>query len=153
LDVIVWAVDPEENSLQSLADYFSGFADEYLSNSGIVCRFDIPVAFPAIALHGRLRHDLFLAVKEVLHNIARHSRASEVQFLMALRAGELEITIADNGTGFERGVQRGGHGLKNLAGRLQKLGGTCWIDSGMGAGTTVKIQLPLPAAGGKTAKS
>ena len=35
LDVIVWAVDPEENSLQSLADYFSGFADEYLSNSAL----------------------------------------------------------------------------------------------------------------------
>ena len=153
LDVIVWAVDPEENSLQSLADYFSGFAEEYLANSGIVCRFDIPVAFPAITLDGRLRHDLFLAIKEVLHNIARHSQASEVKFVMALNQGELEITIADNGTGFETGIQSGGHGMKNLAGRLQKLGGTCRIDSGMGAGTTVRIQLRLPAAGVKTGQS
>lgn len=153
LDVIVWAVDPEENSLQSLADYFSGFADEYLSNSGIVCRFEIPVAFPAITLDGRLRHDLFLAVKEVLHNIVRHSRASEVLFAMALPDGELEITITDNGKGFKIDVQHDGHGMKNLADRLQKRGGSCRVDSGMGAGTTVKIRLRLPVAGAKTGKS
>lgn len=146
LDVIVWAVDPEENTLQSLADYFSGFADEYLSNCGIVCRFEIPISFPAITLDGRLRHDLFLAVKEVLHNVVRHSRANEVQFVMALSDGILEITISDNGTGFLADVEHAGHGLKNLAGRLGKLGGTCQLDSRIGAGTTVRIQLRLPPA-------
>jgi len=145
LDVIVWAVDPEENSLQSLADYFNGFVDEYLSHHGIVCRFDIPIEFPAINLNGNLRHDLFLAVKEALHNIARHSRASEVQFGMALASGVLEIVIADNGTGFETTVGHGGHGVKNLVSRLEKLGGTCRIDSRTGAGTTVRFQLSLPS--------
>jgi signal transduction histidine kinase len=153
LDVIVWAVDPEENSLQSLADYFSGFAEDYLSNCGIACRFEIPISFPAIALDGRLRHDLFLAVKEVLHNIVRHSRASEVQFVMALADGLFEITIADNGTGFETDVEHGRHGMKNLAGRLAKLGGTCRIDSRIGAGTAIKIQLQLPPAGGGLSKN
>ena len=152
LDVIVWAVDPEENTLQSLADYFSGFADEYLSNCGIVCRFEIPISFPAITLDGRLRHDLFLAVKEVLHNIVRHSRASEVQFVMALADGRLEITIADNGKGFVAGTEHAGHGLKNLAGRLGKLDGTFQIDSRTGAGTTARIQLRLPPVAARLTK-
>jgi len=144
LDVIVWAVDPEENSLQSLADYFNGFVDEYLSHQGIACRFDIPVEFPDITLDGNLRHDLFLAVKEALHNIVRHARASEVQFGMALAGGVLEIVIADNGTGFETTVEHGGHGVKNLSNRLEKLGGTCHIESQTGKGTTVRFQLSLP---------
>ena len=148
LDVIVWAVDPEENSLQSLADYFNGFVDEYLSHHGIVCRFDIPVEFPEINLDGNLRHDLFLAVKEALHNIVRHSSASEVQFGMALARGVLEIVIADNGTGFETAVEHTGHGVKNLASRLEKLGGTCRIESRAGAGTTVRFQLALPSRRG-----
>ena len=46
LDVIVWAVDPEANTLQSLADYLSSYAEEYLSNSNILCRFKIPVRSP-----------------------------------------------------------------------------------------------------------
>jgi len=144
LDVIVWAVDPEENSLQSLADYFNGFVDEYLSHQGIVCRFDIPVEFPEISLDGNLRHDLFLAVKEALHNIVRHAQASEVQFGMTLAGGVLEIVIADNGKGFETTVEHDGHGVKNLSDRLEKLGGTCRIESQTGAGTTVRFQLSLP---------
>jgi signal transduction histidine kinase len=144
LDVIVWAVDPDENSLQSLTDYFNGFVDEYLSHHGIVCRFDIPVEFPDISLDGNLRHDLFLAVKEALHNIVRHSGAREVQFGMALAGNVLEIVIADNGKGFESTVEQEGHGVKNLCNRLEKLGGNCRIDSRAGMGTTVRFQLLLP---------
>ena len=144
LDVIVWAVDPEENSLQSLTDYFNGFVDEYLSHHGIVCRFDIPVEFPDISLDGNLRHDLFLAVKEALHNIVRHSGAREVQFGMALTGNVLEIVIADNGTGFETSIEQEGHGVKNLCSRLEKLGGSCRIESRSGMGTTVRFQLSLP---------
>ena len=69
LDVIVWAVNPEDNTVQSLADYLSGFTGEFLSHSNIACRFKVPVTFPPITLDGRVRHDLLLAVKETLNNI------------------------------------------------------------------------------------
>ena len=144
LDVIVWAVDPEDNSLQSLADYLSGFAGEYLSNSSVVCRFKIPVAFPAIMLEGRVRHDLFLAVKEALNNVVRHASASEVEFGIAVVGGTLEIVIADNGKGFDSSVASQGNGLNNLRGRLEKLGGSCIVESHLGEGTNVRIRLPLP---------
>ena len=127
--------------------------DEYLSQHGIVCRFDIPVEFPEINVDGNLRHDLFLAVKEALHNIVRHARASEVQFSMAFDGAVLEIGIADNGTGFETAAEHGGHGVKNLARRLENLGGTCRIESRTGAGTTVRFQLALPPRHGTGAIS
>jgi signal transduction histidine kinase len=144
LDVIVWAVDPEDNSLQSLADYLSGFAGEYLSHSGVVCRFKIPVAFPAIMLEGRVRHDLFLAVKETLNNVVRHAKASEVELGIAAGDGALEITLADDGKGFDLSIAGPGNGLKNLRSRLAKLDGSCVVESHPGGGTKVSIHLPLP---------
>jgi signal transduction histidine kinase len=144
LDVIVWAVDPEDNSLQSLADYLNGFVGEYLANSGISCRFKIPVSVPTVILEGRVRHDLFLAVKETLNNIVRHAGASEVEFRIAVTENDLQITIVDNGTGFETAGAKTGHGLENLSARLTRLGGTYTVHSTLGAGTTVKICLPLP---------
>jgi signal transduction histidine kinase len=145
LDVIVWAVDPEENSLQSLADYLSGYAGDYLASADIACRFRIPVALPPATLDGRVRHDLFLAIKETLHNIVQHAHASEVEFQIAVRPAGLEIVITDNGCGFESRL-RDGHGLKNLPVRLAQMGGRCEVASQPGAGTAVKILLPLPAA-------
>ncbi|HEY1719428.1 MAG TPA: ATP-binding protein [Verrucomicrobiae bacterium] len=149
LDVIVWAVDPEDNSLQSLGDYLTGYAEEFFSHTNISCRFKVPVAFPQITLDGRVRHDLLLAVKETLNNIVRHAEATEMEFCMAVAGGDLEIGIADNGKGFEGGGD--GHGLKNLSARLLKLGGTCAVESCIGGGTTVKIRLPLAAPVGTEA--
>lgn len=144
LDVIVWAVDPEDNSLQSLADYLGGYVGEYLSASGITCRFKIPVVFPPIMLDGRIRHDLLLAVKETLNNIVRHANATEVEFGIAAAAGVLEIVVADNGSGFDAATVKYGNGLENLSARLAKCGGSCLVESHIGAGTTVKIRLPIP---------
>jgi len=143
LDVIVWAVDPEDNSLESVADYLSDFAGEYLSHSGIACRFDIPVALPPIVLGGRLRHGLLLAVKETLNNVERHARATEVEFRMACAEDQLQIIIADNGKGFDTGKKHAGNGLKNLPLRLSNLGGRYQIESSIGMGTTVTISLRL----------
>lgn len=147
LDVIVWAVDPTENSLQSLADYLSGYTDEYFAHTNISCRFKVPVAFPQITLDGRVRHELFLSVKEALNNVVRHSDATEVEFHMTAIDDSLDIAITDNGQGFEPKMEQGGHGLENLADRLNKLGGRCQVESRIGGGTTVKIHLPLPANG------
>jgi signal transduction histidine kinase len=151
LDAIVWAVDPEDNSLQSLADYLAGFAGDYLTESGIACRFRIPVSFPAITLGGQARHELFLVVKEALHNVVRHAGATQVEFRMALEDRRLLITITDNGAGFDASAVRDGHGLKNFAERLGKLGGRCAIESLPGKGTKVEISVPLadPDAAGE----
>jgi signal transduction histidine kinase len=143
LDVIVWAVNPKENSLQSLADYLASFADEFLTASGIACRLNLPVSFPAVTLDGRTRHDLFLATKEALNNAVRHARATEVELSLALEQTTLTIGVRDNGAGFEKSAKTFGHGLGNLQSRLEKLGGGCQIDTAPGGGTTVRLRLGL----------
>jgi signal transduction histidine kinase len=146
LDVIVWAIDPKRNSLQSFADYVGRYASELFSASGIVCRFKIPIVCDAINLSEAERHSLFLAVKEALNNVLRHAAATEVELGITRLEDRLQVVIADNGRGFDEGVVRRGNGLENLRERLRTLGGECRIQSQIGKGTTVEFNVPLPLA-------
>jgi len=141
LDVIVWAVDPEDNSLQSLADYLCSYTREYLANSSIPGRFKVPFTCPELTVDGKVRHAVFMVVKEILNNIVRHSEATEVKLQMAI-GDALEIEIVDNGKGFDPS-DADGHGLKNCSTRLAKIGGTFRIESLAGSGTTFHIHIPL----------
>jgi signal transduction histidine kinase len=143
LDLIVWAIDPRHNSLQSFADYLRSYARELLAASNIVCRFRIPIECEPVALTGAARHSLLLAVKESLNNAARHASATEVELHMIQNEIRLQIVIADNGRGFDWGAIRRGRGLTNLQERLETLHGQCHIESQPGKGTTVKLIVPL----------
>ena len=143
LDVIVWAVDPKRDSLQSFADYIGGYAKELLSASAIFCRLRIPIECDAISLPGSVRHNLFLAVKESLNNVVRHASATEVELELTRSNGWLEIVIADNGRGFGGSTVCRGNGLTNLKERLEALRGRCEIASEPGTGTRVKLVVPV----------
>jgi signal transduction histidine kinase len=144
LDEIVWAVNPKYDSVASLASYYSLFAQRFLNLGGIACRLHVAEVFPDTPLDSRLRHGVFLAFKESLNNAVRHSGASEVQVGMSVTDGQLSITVADNGKGFDSIVSSpGSDGLTNMQNRMAKLGGRCDITSRSGKGTTVKLQLPL----------
>jgi signal transduction histidine kinase len=144
LDVIVWAIDPRRNSLQSFADYIGSYAKELLSASNIDCRYRIPIECDAVALTGAARHSLFLAIKEALNNVIRHASATEVEFEMTQTDHRLEIIIADNGRGFFWSEIRPGNGLANLHERLGALRGKCEIESQTGRGTTIRFTVPMP---------
>jgi signal transduction histidine kinase len=143
LDVIVWAVDPKHNSLQSLADYLESYTKELLSASGIACRCRIPIECGSVALSGAARHGVLLAIKESLNNVIRHATATEVELQMSQSGDQLEIVIVDNGCGFDWDTIQRGNGLTNLHERLQHLGGECSIETECGKGTKVKLRVLL----------
>jgi signal transduction histidine kinase len=144
LDEIVWAVNPQYDSVESLASYYSLFAQRFLNLAGINCRLNVSETFPDAPLDSRQRHVVFLAFKEALNNAVRHSGASQVCVAMDVVDACLKISVSDNGRGFDPArVVPGSEGLESIYGRLSKLGGSCRIDSRVGTGTTIEIQLPL----------
>ncbi|MEX1114051.1 MAG: two-component regulator propeller domain-containing protein [Akkermansiaceae bacterium] len=143
----VMTVNPREDTLRSLVDYLAAFAREFLEIARIPIRTEIARNIPDCPLSTPQRHGIFLAAREVLNNIVKHSGATEVHLTITLTDRLLEITIQDNGSGFEPDYATGGNGLGNLRSRMQEAGGDCRIETFRKQGTTVFLTLPLPVAG------
>ena len=145
LDEIVWAVNPRNDTLPHLVDYASQFALDYLTVAGIRCRLDFPDEIPQREVSTDVRHNLFLVVKEALHNIVKHSGASEVRLRMTLTGDGLRFVIEDNGRGFDQTpAEAGADGLRNMRQRVADVGGDCRIESQPGKGTAIAFDIPWP---------
>lgn len=157
MDEIVWAVSPRHDTLESLATYLEKFAQDWLATAGFRCRLDLPLQFPAWHLTSEVRHNVFLAFKEALHNTVKHSGASEVLIRLAVKEKSFDLAIEDNGRGFAvheiakhispvHGRVAPGNGLENMKRRLSGIGGHFEIHSTPGAGTQVIFSVPLNAS-------
>ncbi len=156
MDEIVWAVNPQHDTLDSLASYLGNFAQEYLVSINIRCRLEVPLHLPHWPITAEMRHNVFLAFKEALHNIVKHSGAKEVSIFLTTEAASFTLIIRDDGTGFDPDAvperPGRGNGLKNLRQRLEKLGGRCEVNSTPGAGTEIIFTVFIPSlARGTTA--
>ena len=148
LDEIVWAVDPENDSLDNLANYICRHASEFFENSSIICQFVIPSELPNRRLATDVRHNVFLAVKEALNNVLKHSEATRVEITIAADPKLFKIIISDNGCGFTQSdpektakTKRGGHGLANLRERMSAIHGEFKMRNG--EGTRLEFIVPL----------
>ena len=153
MDEIVWAVDPQHDTLSGLMDYISAYAEDFLHTAGLPCRMDLPAELPALRIEAELRYNLFLALKEALNNIVKHARATEVRLRLRLHHHEITLEVVDNGQGLAEAGAVGdgtrlssGHGLPNLEKRLAAVGGRCSVHSAPGQGTRVEITIPTTAA-------
>ena len=84
-------------------------------------------------------------VQEALANIARHARATHVRLCLQQVGTTLDCRIGDDGVGLSGSPPRLGCGLSGMHERVVAAGGRLHIDSHNGAGTTLRLSLPLPA--------
>ncbi len=144
LDEIVWAVNPHYDTLAALIDYLGMFAVDFLSKAKIACEVDLPADLPAHPLSSNVRHHLFLAVKESLNNVVKHSGARTVHLRVRFENQVLCVEVSDDGCGFEPGSEAmGSNGIRNLGERLKELGGEFHLESTRGTGTRSVFTLPL----------
>jgi signal transduction histidine kinase len=143
LDEIVWAINPKHDSLESLANYLSRFAHDFLTLAGVRCLLEVPTVLPQIPLSAEGRHNLILTAREALQNAVTHAIAKEVKVSLQLNEAGLKIAVTDNGCGFDPGrVAKPGNGLANMRKRMEDIGGTLEIISEPGKGTRVQLKLP-----------
>ncbi len=155
LDEIVWAVNPQNDTLEHVASYIGQYAQEYFQMTGVQCELDIPTQLPAHPISSQMRHHVFLATHEALTNILKHSGATSAKISMAFDDATFRIEISDNGIGFHAPVVESefvspaiaramsGDGLGNMCQRLADIGGRCRIESAPGRGTTIQFAVPL----------
>lgn len=115
---------------------------------GFSQRHGIRVNLEKVHLRTRLPLDvetvLYRAVQEALTNVSKHARADTVDVSLERMEDRVVATVRDNGIGFNhsRSGERG-LGLLGLRERLTALGGSLWIDSRRGEGTTLTLSIPL----------
>ncbi|HMQ47382.1 MAG TPA: histidine kinase [Saprospiraceae bacterium] len=143
---IIWAMDPEFDALSDLTAYLRRYTKEFLNDNSIEVDIHIPADLPPVTLSGHFRYNLLLVVKEALHNIVKHAKASQVHF--ELTASEnLKICIKDDGIGFDpEKLEKTGFGLRNMSKRAAVIGGKIgWTPLNEG-GMMVVFEAPMENA-------
>lgn len=138
---VVWAVNPEHDTFDSLANYASHYAQKLLGTAGIRCRIEMPLQLPTQPLTAEVRHNLFLAFKEALNNIIKHAGATEVHLVLTPDEHGFTLLVADNGPGFAPDRPGVGNGLNNMQTRMREIGGDCELRSAPGTGTSITFRV------------
>jgi PAS domain S-box-containing protein len=84
--------------------------------------------------------------QEVLTNVLRHARATELEVQLVFGDAEVRLKMSDNGCGFNSAGKHEGFGLRGIAERVEKMGGQLSIQSASGAGSSISVVLPLQAS-------
>ena len=138
---IVWALNEKNDTLSDLLSYTRSYAVEYLEQNGIKCHVDEPDNIPQLNVSGEFRRNIYLTVKESLHNIVKHAQATEVSIQIEIGKW-LVIKISDNGIGLNNAIPREfGNGLISMRNRMRELGGSFEISSKIG--TDVRLKAPI----------
>jgi PAS domain S-box-containing protein len=117
-------------------------ADEFQQNSQIETQVEISPGLPTIPTSQAV--SLYLVVHEALSNVRKHARASRVSISLRRVDPYIQLSIADDGTGFDPGgeVPERHRGLRNMKARARAADAVMSIESQPGGGTSVNLRIP-----------
>jgi signal transduction histidine kinase len=139
----VWAVNPENDNLEALGNYLCQIVNRLCDGMQIRCRFHMADLPREVQVSSQTRHNISLAVKEAVHNVIKHAKASELSMHITMKHDLLAITVQDDGCGFEPAENCAGNGLRNMKVRLESIGGACAVESKPGKGTAIELRLVI----------
>ncbi len=127
---------------RTLAEALSALANEHAR------KWNLPVQFEVIGasrpLPVRVEVGLYRITQEALTNVVRHASAKQLTIHLVLTPERAQLTIEDDGRGFEPSqIPKGRFGLIGLNERVKLLGGTLKLRSQPGAGTRLEVSVPL----------
>lgn len=141
---IIWSMNSKNDTLENLMTYMHEYCNKYLLKNKIELHFEIQGAIPQQDIRGDKRENIFLVVKETLHNAVKYAETKKVSITIIISKNQLHVTVNDHGKGFDmNNIKRFGNGLDNMKQRILKAEGTCEIKSAPGMGTTTFIAVPL----------
>ena len=87
--------------------------------------------------------NLYRILQEQVGNIFKHSKATSIEVSVAIKGQLLQMTTTDNGIGFDVDEVKGGIGLANMNRRSELLSGSCTINTAIGKGCAILVEIPL----------
>ncbi len=141
MNAIIWSMNSGNDTLDNLISYIRSYALEYFDGTAVDCHVITPDQVETKELTGDKRRNIFLCVKETLNNALKHSGAAQIKIEFETNH-QLVIRISDNGVGIDlQKVRQFGNGLKNIARRMESIGGSFHIENRNGTVTTLVLPL------------
>ena len=140
---IVWAINPENDKLESMISRMKEFAAEICEAKQIDLDFILAKEEDKISFDAGKRKNIFLIFKEAVNNAIKYSECSKLHVGFDKEGNKLIMEIKDNGKGFDTGHSKSGNGLKSMKERAASIGGFILIQSKAGQGTSVKLVTPI----------
>lgn len=142
---IIWSMNPDQEKVEDLVVYTCNYARTYALENAYELEVVANGPWPERSLTSEQRRNVFLSVKEALHNVVKHANASKVSLHISSHS-DLSVEITDNGNGLPEGADLGeGNGLRNIRKRILSLQGRIEIRSQNG--TQIRFSIPLAHVG------
>ncbi len=141
MNEIIWAMNEKNDTLEDLIFYTRSYAVEYCNENGLTCETNLPASIPSLFVSGEFRRNIFLTVKESLHNIVKHANARNVKLDFSIDK-YLTVIIKDDGKGMPEKKMSEGNGLRNMKKRLDSINGS--FEQSGANGVIIKMNVPLP---------
>ncbi len=111
-----------------------------LAPSGI--QYEIHSMLPGERMENKIEITLYRIFQELVHNIIKHSQATEVLVQLRKMNNHVVLVVEDNGKGMTED-KKNGIGISNLKSRVQLLDGNLQYDSSENEGTTAIVRVPV----------
>jgi ligand-binding sensor domain-containing protein/two-component sensor histidine kinase len=141
---IVWAINPNNDDGYKLTERMESYARDLCSMKNVLLQFHAKENIHSMNLPLEYRKNIYLIFKESLNNALKYSSARHIHIDISKSNGKLMMTIADDGTGFDRQTVTSGNGLLNIVERAKEIKGISIIDSAIGKGTRISFSCPIP---------
>ncbi|MBZ0178028.1 MAG: hypothetical protein K8F36_01965 [Melioribacteraceae bacterium] len=122
---IVWAIDARNDDFDNLINKMKDTAYSILAEKDIKVNFSISGINSDNKIDIELRQNLYLILKESVHNVMKHSDATETKISLENNKDSLTMIISDNGKTFNQKEHYSGQGLRNIEMRAKKINAVC----------------------------
>jgi signal transduction histidine kinase len=143
LRAVIDGLAPPDLAAGGLAGSLRSYAVLAGRTHGVQVKFDAAADLPPLGPDREAA--VYRVAQEALHNALRHSGADTICMSLSVRRHRVILEVADRGQGFKEEVPAGGLGLASMRERAAAAGGTLTVRSAPGAGTQVRLELPVTA--------
>ncbi|MBK9254323.1 MAG: hypothetical protein IPM42_02420 [Saprospiraceae bacterium] len=143
IEEIIWSLKPFQANKNTFEIKINEFINDSLTGKDIKCKVNIDDNLDSLISNAIMRKNILMIIKESLNNISKYSNASEVNIDMIFDKKNINLTISDDGTGFDTENHRNGNGLFNMKKRVKDMFGVFTVTASPGSGTTIQCRLPL----------
>ncbi|VXB85089.1 Histidine kinase [Flavobacterium sp. 9AF] len=119
---ILWSLNSQNDTIGNFLNYTIGYVERFLDKTDINIQFDSKILDNETNLPVKARRNLFLVVKEAVHNVYKHSKAKNSNIRFEQTTTYFKIDVIDDGLGFSKEIIKG-NGLTNMELRMQAIQG------------------------------